>query len=101
MGGSVYDQYNPWYYLGGTAANVEQIAAEYGYIVSSLFITLRVVGLLGVAITLVVAFARYSAAHPYERADIKNVISGKFLVLVLLFAASWLMSMILGILLTI
>ena len=97
----VYNRYNPWYYLGGSAATMEQIAENYGYLISSIFITLRVVGVLGAAITLVIAFARYAAAHPYERADVKKVISGKVLVVILLFGSSWLMSLILGILLTI
>lgn len=95
-----YNKYNPWYYLGGSAALTEQIASQYGYIISSIFITLRVVGVLGAAITFVVAFARYATSHPYERADIKNVITGKVLVIILLFGSSWIMSVILGILLT-
>ena len=97
----VYNKYNPWYYLGSSADTMEQIAAEYGSIFSSIYITLQVVGLLGAAITLVIAFIRYAIAHPHEKAEIKDIITGKVFLIVLIFGFSFLMSLVLGILLTI
>lgn len=96
-----YDQYNPWYWLGGMGVKITYITENYGYFFSSLFVLLKTVGILGAGITLVVAYAQFASANPNKRAQLKDIITGKFLVLVLLFGASWLFSVILGILLTV
>ncbi len=90
---------NPWDYLAPTdiVSKMADNLKTNGSMWSSLYVTLRYVGLAGAIITLAIAFAKLASAGPEKRNEIKDTIFKKFIIIFLLFSGAFILGSILGV----
>lgn len=90
---------NPWDYLtpDSLASNIADNIKMNGGFWSSLYVTLRYIGLAGAIITLAIAFAKLASAGPEKRNEIKDTIFKKFLIIFFLFSAAFILGSVLGV----
>ncbi len=90
---------DPWDYLGNLMGGpgVESEVTDKMYLYSGLYHLLRVVGVFGVAITLIFSLIKLMNGSAEQRATLKDVLTAKVLVLLGIFSCAYLFGFILGI----
>ncbi len=90
---------DPWTYLDprSIATQIEANIEMNGSFWSSLYVTLRLIGISGTIITLAIAFAKLAFAGPEKRNELKDTIFKKLIGLFLLFASAYILGTIIGV----
>ena len=90
---------DPWTYLSPSRLSQQLLenAQMNGSLWSSVYVTLQLIGLVGVILTLLITFARLAIAGPEKRNELKETILKKFVIMFLLFSAAFILGTILGV----
>ncbi len=89
---------DPWVILKNGLAEFNAFGAEKtASVARSVFALLRMVGLIGCAITMIIAIIRFSSSNPHSRAEAKSLFTKKMLLVFFIFTAAYFFGYILGI----
>lgn len=86
----MFSEKDPWKILGGGTLDAGQITGTKGATVAiSIFNLLKVVGIIGLAITLVIAIIKFSTGNPNVRAEAKQMMTKKIVLSFFIFTAAY------------
>ena len=80
---------DPWHYLKSGLIGDLTTASTFTNLMSNFYVVLKLVGLLGCAITLVIAFIKFASARADVRASAKDMVTKKMALVLAIFMCSY------------
>jgi hypothetical protein len=86
----MFGEKDPWVILGGGSLDAGTITGSKGATVAiSIFNLLKIIGLIGLAITLVIAIIKFSTGNANVRAEAKQMMTKKIVLSFFIFTAAY------------